>query len=305
MKSDRCFRNPSVRRLAKRFLACLGIALAPAAISPFCLTQEVPARPGATPLVVEDQGQPLRKCEKNIYELRDTFWHLKRLQGADIDTSGMVVNIQFENHSEEIGIITFSTRPYAAALSFVQKPAGIEFSSMRAPGNLAENSGESKDQRAGEIFENELLKTCCYELRDGVLTFEDRNQHPTIVLSAFQQEGIENRRWRIAKYRADGNDATQKGGLNEPKDPADVVFMSGRISGSPGCGGFDGTYKITGDNLTSVAYLDLAGLCYQEQFVQDGLVLAALRGDRQIEKDGGNILLRDQSGRAMLLLVPY
>jgi heat shock protein HslJ len=122
--------------------------------------------------------------------------------------------------------------------------------------------------------------------------------------AANKQEGIENRRWKIARYRGDDSNSTQVDKLSEPKYPAEIAFLNGRVLGSIGCGWMQGTYKISGDSLTLDVGFALGGLCGPDQSAQGGLILKAMEGGL-IEKEGSNILLRDQRGRAMLLLVPF
>jgi hypothetical protein len=51
--------------------------------------------------------------------------------------------------------------------------------------------------------------------------------------------------------------------------------------------------------------LELGGLCSSAGLIQDGMVLTALKGERRIERKGDHILLRDQGGKAQILLVPF
>jgi heat shock protein HslJ len=126
-----------------------------------------------------------------------------------------------------------------------------------------------------------------------------------MVLSPIRQAGIENRRWRIAKYRRNDTDAKQEEGLIEAKSPGEVTFLNGQIYGSPGCGGLIGTYRVSGEQLASDVSFDLGGLCSSAGLMQDGMVLTALKGERRIEQNGDHILLRDRNGKAQILLVPF
>lgn len=294
-----------LRQVARSFLIHIGIACAILAISPSAIALDKSVRLGVLPLLFEGQVSPPMQSNKDIFELHDTFWHLKQLQGSDIDTSGVIVNIQFERHSEEVGIMTFSTPSYSIEFLFVNKSTGLEFSPTSALSGSVKNKSLSQDQQFVQMFETKLLRTRYYELHGGVLTFKDSDQHSTIVLNAVQQEGIENRRWRIASYRGNESNSAQKVELIEPEDPASIVLMNGKIYGSPGCGALRGTYRITGDILTSDVGFLLAGLCSSQQFAQNSMVIKALKGDRQIEKKESKILLRDKSGKAQVLLAPF
>ena len=62
--------------------------------------------------------------------------------------------------------------------------------------------------------------------------------------------GIENRRWRIAKYRGDDTQKGDEQGLVNAAKTAEITFSKGRIRGSKTCGGLVGTYTLAGDRLT-------------------------------------------------------
>jgi len=201
--------------------------------------------------------------------------------------------------------MTFSTPSSFISFPFVYNSTGLEFSSAHSHGGKVDSARFSQDQQTGKRFESTLQRTCCYELSSGVLTLMDRERHSLMVLSPVQQEGVENRRWRIAKYRNRGDNSTQANELIEAKESADVTFMNGRIYGSPGCGEWVGTYTISGDNLTTDVSTTLAGLCSSEQLARRYLIEKDLKGDIQIEKNGKNMPLYDRNGRAMILLVPF
>jgi len=269
------------------------------------IAQEGSARSGVSYAVGEGHGSSLSQPDNDISELRDTFWRLNKLHGSTWNGSGVVIDVivRVLTPDEAHGIVTFSTPAYFISFPlFVDKSAGLKFSPAYAHGGMAENGRFPKDQETGKIFGEYLQRTCCYELRGGTLTLMDRERNELIVLSALQQKGLENRRWRIAKYRGDDNDLKQNSELVDAKEPADVVFMNGRVEGSPGCGGWAGTYVISGDNLTSDVGINLAGLCSSGQ--QSYLVERALKGTRRVQQEGNGILLMNGS-KAQLLLVPF
>ena len=124
------------------------------------------------------------------------------------------------------------------------------------------------------------------------------------MLGVIEQRQIENRRWRIARYRADKSSSSDKDGMITATEPAEVAFINGQVHGSPGCGAWVGTYRLSGDSLTSDVDTALAGLCSSKQSKQAYFVQKALKGERRIESIGSNILLRDNNGIGMILLVP-
>ncbi len=127
----------------------------------------------------------------------------------------------------------------------------------------------------------------------------------TFAAEKTSAHGIENRRWRIAKYRGDGTQKSDEQGLIDAAKTAEITFAKGHIHGSPGCGALVGTYSLSGDRLIMQADFVLAGLCPREESVQNQLTLTALKGDLRIEEKDDQILLRDTSRKARVLLVPY
>ena len=96
-----------------------------------------------------------------------------------------------------------------------------------------------------------------------------------------------------------------KGGLLDANEYSEVTFLNGHVNGSPGCGGWWGTYKLSGNQLIFDATLSLFGFCPDEDMVQDRLVENAFRAAVRIEEKGDHVLLRDKDGKVQVLLVPY
>jgi heat shock protein HslJ len=117
--------------------------------------------------------------------------------------------------------------------------------------------------------------------------------------------GLENRRWRIAKYRASGSNKGDEQRLIDAAKTAEITFAKGRIHGSPTCGALVGTYRFSSDQLTVQADFILSGFCPSEQLAQNQQVLNAFKGDLRVEEKDGHIVLRDKSGQVRVLLVPY
>jgi heat shock protein HslJ len=128
---------------------------------------------------------------------------------------------------------------------------------------------------------------------------------PPLTFAKTPAQAIENRRWRIAKYRGDGTQKGDEQGLVDAAKTAKITLSKGRIQGSPTCGGLGGTYTLSGDQLTIHAEFFLAGFCPDDQLAQNKLVLNALRGRLRIEEQDDHVLLRDKDDKARVLLVPY
>jgi heat shock protein HslJ len=255
---------------------------------------------------------------KDLSELQDTFWHLTQLGGSNADFSGVVIHIGEE-------AITFSTFSYFSSSLFQYKLTGLEFrpghgSSVYGSvnGAVIKSSKSSQDRQIGELFEKVLQKADSYELSRGGLTFFDKDRQPIMALNSVRRRGIENYHWRIAKYRGqvppdfrpppgfpppEVTQQTDKEGLIDAK-LADIIFLNGRVRGSTGCGGWEGTYTLSGDQLVFQASFALFGTCEPEGFTQSPLVVNAFKGELRIEEKDDHILLRDKNGKARLLLAP-
>jgi heat shock protein HslJ len=115
--------------------------------------------------------------------------------------------------------------------------------------------------------------------------------------------GIENHRWRIAKYRSDGTQKSNEQGLIDTTIPAKITLAKGEVYGSAGCGALVGTYTLFSKRLINIkADFVLAGLCSYEESAQNQLILTALKGDLRIDEKDDYFLLRDTSGKARVLL---
>ena len=230
---------------------------------------------------------------KDLSELHYTFWLLKQVEGSTQDLSHVVIYI------DHIGI-NFSTPSYRLSMLFQYDPrTQRKFFTSYVNGGDLKSSTYIQDQQVANTFENALQKIASYETKQGNLTFYDKDRQLLFVLNPIQSAGIENHQWRIAKYRGDASPQADKDGLIDATEPAWVLFMNGRVDGTPGTG----TYKLSGDEL-SVS----AGFGYSGAFIYTQQIIAvekAFKVDLQIEQRQDQILLRDKSGQAQILLVPY
>ena len=233
---------------------------------------------------------------KDLSELENTFWHLTQLQNSSAEFSAIVVEIRASD-------IFFSTPSYSTSFPFEYKLTGLDFPPTSANWDSTRNNRASR--RIATTFGNALHRTSSYESSPGSLTFFGKDRQSFIVLTAVPQVGIENRRWRIAKFRPDSSQQGDADGLVEARQFAEITFLNGQVEGSPSCGAWAGTYQLFGDRLTVQAGMLLAGICKPEEFAQSPFVVSAFQGQLKIEEKGNNILLRDKSGKARALLVPY
>jgi heat shock protein HslJ len=126
--------------------------------------------------------------------------------------------------------------------------------------------------------------------------------------SAPTQTGIVNRMWRIVKVRADEPSKAESDGLIDKKDDAYVILMDGRVTGTMGCGGLSGTYKLSGNELTldaSAILVDTGCPDLNAPYTSGSSMWFPYKSELRIEQRGNQFLLRDKSGKVQLLLVPY
>jgi heat shock protein HslJ len=230
---------------------------------------------------------------KDLSELYDTFWLLKQVEGSTQDLSHVVIYIDHTG-------INFSTPSYRLSMLFqYDRQTERKFFTPYVKGGDSKSSTYIQDQQVANAFENALQKIASYETKQGNLIFYEKDRQPLFVLNPIQSTGIENRRWRIAKYRGDASPQADKDGLIDATEPAWVLFMNGRADGTPGTG----TYKLSGDELSVNAGFAYSGaFIYTQQVVA---VLKAFKSDLRIEHQGDQILLRDKSGQAQILLEPF
>jgi hypothetical protein len=230
---------------------------------------------------------------KDLSELYDTFWLLKQVEGSTQDLSHVVIYIDHTG-------INFITPSYKLSMLFQYDPrTGRKFFTSYVNGGDSKSSTYIQDQQVANAFENALQKIASYETKQGNLTFYDKDRQLLFVLNPIQSAGIENRQWRIAKYRGDASPQADKDGLIDATEPASVLFMNGRVDGTPGTG----TYKLSGDELSvNAGGVYTGAFIFTQQIVA---VLKAFKSDLRIEHRGNQILLRDNNGQAQILLVPF
>ncbi|MGP0020903.1 MAG: META domain-containing protein [Candidatus Sulfotelmatobacter sp.] len=115
---------------------------------------------------------------------------------------------------------------------------------------------------------------------------------------------IENRKWRIAEYRADDGQKTDKDGLIDAVRTAVITFQGGDVTGYVMCGRLTGSYKLSGRRMEVDTGFSLLGLCPREELSESDAVVNAFKGELTILKAGDEILLLDKDGRARVRLVP-
>lgn len=237
----------------------------------------------------------------DLYELRDTFWHLALLEGSSAELSNAIIYFRDSGN----GDVTFSTPSCFYSFPFQYHVAGLEFYPVWSQSDGGQGSLAIQDRQAAKTFESVLHQVASYKQSQGNVIFWDKDRRPIMVLKSFAKTGIENRRWRVAKYRRDGASQADIEGLIDVKSPAEITFVNGRADGSPGCGGWAGTYMLSGDRFTFKGGWFLAGRCLSVEEAQNDPADGALKRASHIEQAGSDIFLRDVSGKAQILLIPF
>jgi hypothetical protein len=236
-----------------------------------------------------------RQPGRDLSEFRDTFWRVLNLKGATPVSESTIVNIGERD-------ITISTPSGALSVPFGLKLSGLQFYPAWRRTTKFKNS---HDRQTMESFEVMVQRIAAYESKAGKLTFSDRAGQILLVLEPLRSSGIENRRWRIAAYRPVTKTPKGESKLIDTQYRAEITFLQGEITGSPGCGGWDGSYKISGDTITIHADFVLAGLCLSGPEAQNGLLVPAINGQMRIAAEENRVVLKSLDGQTKIILLPY
>jgi heat shock protein HslJ len=147
-----------------------------------------------------------------------------------------------------------------------------------------------------------LVASLCAFIAAPVPAQESTEQPIHKLTTGLELFTIENRRWRVAKYRADDGRQTDKDGLVGAW--AEITFQGGSVSGFPPCGGWEGSYKLSGRRIDVDANVGVIGRCPPESWSESLALVKAFKGELSIEKAGDEILLLGKDGRARVRLVP-
>jgi hypothetical protein len=153
-------------------------------------------------------------------------------------------------------------------------------------------------------FDSTIPNVKVPQVNGDILSLLDGSGRALFVLKRLTATGLENRKWHISSF-FDGTSLVSTSGKFTAPLVSYITFMHGSLQGSPGCGGFLGSYSLVGQRATIAAGAILAGLCPAGEFELGGAVCAALSGDRAIEQDGDRVVLRDPQGRIQIVLTPW
>lgn len=159
-------------------------------------------------------------------------------------------------------------------------------------------------------FADAIAKVKTYRQDAETLSLNDGNGIPKIVLTRFYSKGLEYRQWFIEQHFDGQNLVLTRNRVHElpPDWPSlpQVVFMSGRLDGSSGGGALWGDYSPIGakSEIRIRASSFATGFWYPEDIKLGEQILEALSGERTIERDGDDLLLRDAQGTVQVILAP-
>jgi heat shock protein HslJ len=244
----------------------------------------------------------------DLGKLDETYWRVESLPGRAPVAPSVVVTLNGDEGA--YGRISYSSDCYFTGGAWTQKADGLHF----AFGSSTMGSCRPREGSESEGFERALAEARTFSVAGGRLTFKAPNGTPVMVLQRFDPTGLEYRQWRISSYfdgaamaipDSDVPDfySSDRTAMIAWPWPA-ITFSGGRLMGSPGCGGLDGGYKLSGDHVRITAGYDLAGFCMHDQFILADLVDKALTGERRVVHDGGKMLLKDNKGQVQIVLEP-
>ena len=237
------------------------------------------------------------KTGADLSDLRDTFWSLSKLEGAGPRLSDAVIWIQE-------GEITFSSRSCFFSYPFNYELTGLKFYPAWTRQWDSKNALLAGDKRVAGAFEQALHRIASYQIKQNSLFFSAKERPSFLILGRIHPKSVEAHRWRIVEYR--GRPSGETDGLTTAKEFADVTFLHGRVIGSPGCGGWAGSYRLSHDTLSAKNNFVLAaGACSSEGSAEAEAVVKALNGDLHVEQEENRVLLRGSDGRVNLELAPF
>ena len=233
---------------------------------------------------------------KDLADLHYSYWQLEELSKSRASLSEVIVYIAEDT-------ITISTRACLYSYPFDYRMAVLKFSPAWRYGCDKAIAGQS-DSIIVQQFEKSLHATASYEHQGATLTFFDKSHNQLFTLNTLRSKGIENRDWRVTKYRNLKTQQSSNCQMLTPTQFTEITFVNGRLDGTLGCGGLVGSYKLSGERMTLNASSFLAGRCDGESDEQDYKALQAFKRSTRIEEQDGHIMLFDSVGEIQMQLDP-
>ena len=112
------------------------------------------------------------------------------------------------------------------------------------------------------------------------------------------ETGLENQEWSIERYYDGAN-------LVPAIATSRIVFVNGRVEGTPGCGSLIASYTLSATRLSVASFgLVLGGYCVDALLSQSKGITKLLSGELTIERDGQRLVLRNADGVVQVVLGP-
>jgi heat shock protein HslJ len=222
----------------------------------------------------------------DLSELDGTFWRVDHLDGTSEDTSAIVVYIS--RHTIHVSV------PCVKRLYPVSYVSG----SFKIKPSAGSSSCRGTRSSGMADVEASLPKIAGYVVKADGLSFLDDQSQSVLALSRIAATGLENKEWSVEQY--------YDGAKLVPATAESLVtFVNGFIDGSPGCGAFAlGDYILSRTRLKASVSLILGGYCPDDLWSRSGTITKALSGERTIERDNQQLVLRDAEGTIQVILRP-
>ncbi len=211
--------------------------------------------------------------------------------------SDMIIRVQGDG-------LTLSTRCFLSGLAFGPDGDGISFGNNEFVSSYMEDVSCASQKSAFEALKSSLLTAKAFHTSDGRFILKGENGKELLAAEPIAAKGFEFQELAVVSFRHAGRlwHVKSLSGQNP-----DLAFYNGRIDGSVGCGGADGTYEAIRSAryrifLTSM----LAGMCdnLDRSMEQVQRILDAFNGVREFEKRKDNFIFRDEHGHVQIVLSP-
>jgi heat shock protein HslJ len=225
-------------------------------------------------------------------EIKDSFWRLATSK-AKPSADDPVFKI-------DAGTIEIASRCNSIGLAFIASDGHFRYSNDY----MSATSKNATCMSPVSAIADELRHAKSFQLKGETLSVYGDNMSEQVVLAHLHPYGLEYRSLKIEDYSDDGQlVVTRSLGNAQPE----ILFFGGMIEGAPGCGGFIGSYTLTGSHgMHIVLSAILAGMCENIDAAgqQDDEIIRNFGGDSFFKQIGpGRFALRDLRGKTRAILV--
>jgi hypothetical protein len=238
-------------------------------------------------ILIATSAQDSAGAAERLAELNQTAWRIVDIDDTPAEErSKAVIRIS-------TGEIHFTVGCFDARYRL--KEEGGSLSVLSADKNNACNDDQPM---IAASFDRSILKVTRYRLSGDELSLSDDYGLKSIELARKGSIDIQSRELQVISFFDGGALVTPKGGLDTI-----AIFAKGQLRGSLGCGSLIGSYVLSGDRIRISAGEILLRRCMFPR-PHDSVIIRALRGDHIVQRDGGQIVLRDDQGTIQIVLAP-